>query len=180
MVELPGLRRARPPSALGHAAGPAGCLAWRARRHRPGIRLPPVHPGRPGRALGSARFVGRLRSLAGPLAADPPAPEARQLAGLDPDSICAAVAEYYGLDPSSLARRQDSHIARAVAAWLCRRHTEAPLRELAPRFGLSRADSVPNLTRRVEARLPTSPGLVEELEEIRRRLELEAALSGAS
>lgn len=94
----------------------------------------------------------------------PPPLEARQLAELDPDSIYAALAEYYSLAPSSLlARRQDSHVARAVAAWLCRRHTEAPLRELAPGFGPSRADSVPNLTRRVEARLPTSPGLVEGL-----------------
>jgi putative transposase len=119
-----------------------------------------------GWALGSARFVDRLRSLAGPVTADPPAPEARRLAGLDPDAICTAVAAYYRLDPSALARRHDPHIARAVAAWLCRRHTEAPLRELAARLGLSRADSVPNLTRRIEARLATSPRLAEELGQI--------------
>ncbi len=130
---------------------------------------PPPSPFRDafaGWALGSPRFVERLRALAGPVAADPPAPEARQLAGLDPGSICAAVAAFYHLDPAALARRGDPHIARPVAAWLCRRHTEASLRELAPRFGLARADSVPNLTRRLDAKLPTSPRLAEELERI--------------
>jgi len=78
------------------------------------------------------------------------------------------VAGFYGLDPAVLSRRGDAHIARAVAAWLCRRHTEAPLRELAARLGLSRADSVPNLTRRVEARLVVSPKLARELELITR------------
>jgi chromosomal replication initiation ATPase DnaA len=78
------------------------------------------------------------------------------------------VAEYYGLEPSSLRRRHDHHIARAVAAWLCRRYTEASLRDLAVHLGLSRADSVPNLTRRVAARLPTSPDLAEDLEGIMR------------
>jgi chromosomal replication initiation ATPase DnaA len=77
--------------------------------------------------------------------------------------ICTAVVDYYGLDPSALLRRHDPHLARAVAAWLCRRHTEAPLRELTVRLGLSRATSVPNLTRRVEARLEKSPRLKREM-----------------
>ena len=66
-----------------------------------------------------------------------------------------------------------------VAAWLCRRHTEAPLRELAARFGLSRADSVPNLTRRIDAKLPTSPGLAAEIEQILRRMTTRIAVPGA-
>jgi hypothetical protein len=49
---------------------------------------------------------------------------------------------------------------------LCRRHTEAPLRELAECLGLSRADSVPNLTRRLEARLNVSPRLADDLAQI--------------
>jgi hypothetical protein len=53
---------------------------------------------------------------------------------------------------------------------LCRRYTEAPLRELAGQFGLSRAGSVSNLTRRVDARLAKYPALADELAEIMRRV----------
>src|SRR3954453_16165363 len=54
----------------------------------------------------------------------------------------------------------------AVAAWLCRRYSEATLRDLAERLGLSRADSVPNLPRRLEASLKTAPRLASELDQI--------------
>lgn len=136
-----------------------------------GLATAPPSPFRDafgGWVLGSPRFVDRLRDLAGPDSADPPAPEAKPLAALDADDVCAAVAEYYGLELAGLARRGDAHIARAVAAWLCRRHTEEPLRLLASRLGLTRADSVPNLTRRVEARLRVSPELADDLEQIMR------------
>jgi chromosomal replication initiation ATPase DnaA len=92
--------------------------------------------------------------------------EARQLAGLDPKRIIAAVSAFYGLEEASLSRRHDPHLARPVAAWLCRCHTEASLREMAEWLGLSRADSVPTLTRRLEARLKTSPELSADLTEI--------------
>ena len=152
----------------GEFGGPDPADAYR-RFTEDGLAEPPPSPFRDafgGWALGSGRFVDRLRTLAGPVSAGPSAPEARQLAGLDPDRICATVADYYGLDVSSLARRHDSHIARPVAAWICRRHAEVSLRDLAGRFGLSRADSVPNLTRRIEAQLPNSPGLAEEVRQI--------------
>jgi chromosomal replication initiation ATPase DnaA len=109
--------------------------------------------------LGSKRFVARLRNLAGAVRSNPPVPEARHLAGLDPKRIIAAVAEFYGLEGVWFSRRGDSHLARAVAAWLCRRETEASLRQLADRLGLSRADSVPDLTRRLERRLKATPEL---------------------
>jgi hypothetical protein len=63
----------------------------------------------------------------------------------------------------------DPHMARAVAAWLCRRHTEATPGELAEWLGLSRADSVPNLTHRFQARLKSQPELLNDVEEILRR-----------
>ncbi|MGE3819585.1 MAG: transposase [Isosphaeraceae bacterium] len=134
-----------------------------------GLAEPPPSPFREtfgGWVLGSAAFVDRLRALAGPVTENPPIPETRQLAGSDPERICVTVAAFYGLDPEALRTKGGSHVARGVAAWLCRRHTEAPLRELAVRLGLSRADSVPNLTRRVETRLKTSPTLAGELREI--------------
>ena len=136
-----------------------------------GLTDPPPSPFREALGhwvLGSAAYVERLRTLAGPIVADPPAPEARQLSGFDPEAICVAVREYYGLEDGSLSRRNDAHIARAIAAMLCRSHTEATLRDLAARFGLARGDSVPNLTRKAEVRLTTSPKLADEVDQIMR------------
>ena len=66
-----------------------------------GLVDPPPSPFREafgGWALGSSRFVDRLRTLAGPALPNSSAPEARLLAGLDPELICATVARYYGLE----------------------------------------------------------------------------------
>ena len=137
-----------------------------------GIADPPSSPFREafgGWVLGSETFVERLRVLAGPPGAEPDAPEARQLAGLSVERICAGVAAHYGLDPSDLARRSSIE-ARSTAAWLCRRYTEASLRELAEPFGLTRAGSVSNLTRRAVAALAENPSLAAEFAEIVRKL----------
>ena len=120
---------------------------------------PPRSPFREsfgGWVLGSSGFVERLRALAGPVPPDRPLREARELAAPDAGVILAAVRAYYDLDAGALRRRHDRHIARAMAAWLCRRHTEATLRELAGPLGLSRGDSVPGLVRRLETRLKGS------------------------
>jgi hypothetical protein len=71
------------------------------------------------------------------VASNPPVREARQFAGLDAKTIRAAMAEFCGLDRSSLSRRYCFHLAPAVAAWLSRRYTEASRRELAEWLGLS-------------------------------------------
>jgi putative transposase len=138
-----------------------------------GLADPPASPFREafgGWILGSERFLDRLRQWAGPVASNPPVPEARQLSGLDAERILTAVAEFYGQEVSQLARRHDPSLARPVAAWLCRRHSEVSLRWLAERLGLSRADSVPNLTRRLEARLKTAGDLAADLATIMQRV----------
>ena len=73
------------------------------------------------------------------------------------------------MEGSWLSRRGDPHLARAAAGWLCRRHTETSLSQLADSLGLSRADSVPNLTRRLERRLKATPQLSDDLAEILRQ-----------
>ncbi len=130
---------------------------------------PPFHQAVGRWILGSDGFVPRLGKLAGATPLKAPIAEARQLGSLDPKRILVAVADYYEVEPALLAKRHDPHMARAVAAWLCRRHTEATLSELAEWRGLSRADSVPNLTRRFEAQLKSRPELLNDLAEIFRR-----------
>ena len=110
-----------------------------------GLTEPPPTPFREafgGWILGSARFIEQLRNQAGVVVTNPPAPEARQLAGLDPELICTTVAQFYGVDRVLLSRRYDPHLARAAAAWLCRRYTEEPLRRLAERRSRERANHV--------------------------------------
>jgi hypothetical protein len=128
--------------------------------------------------LGSEGFVARVRKLAGATVTNTHILEARWLASLDPKRILAAVVDIYDVEPALLAKRHDPHIARAVAAWLCRRHTEATLAELAEWLGLSRADSVPNLTRRVEAQLKSQPELLHDFAAILRRATSVAADHG--
>jgi hypothetical protein len=89
-------------------------------------------------------------------------------------SGCIQLAGYSagaGGQPASLDGQPHgaSHPERVGHAWLCRRHTGASLRELAAWLGLSRADSVPNLTRRIETRLKASPELSNDLAEILKR-----------
>ena len=138
-----------------------------------GLKDHPASPFREaigGWVLGSERFRARLRELAGSIASDPPLPEVRQLAGRNPEAVFEAVCKHYKLDRSDLSRRGDPHIARAVAAWLCRQHCEVTLHDLSRRQGLSRADSVPNLTRRIDARPRTDPQLANELQRIMDRI----------
>jgi hypothetical protein len=130
---------------------------------------PPFGEAINGWILGSDGFVARLRKLAGATPSKTPVAEARQLASLDPKRILASVAEFYKVEPVLLAKRHDPHMARAVAAWLCRQHTEATLSEVAEWLGLSRADSVPNLTRRVQTRLKSQPELLNDFAEILQR-----------
>jgi REP element-mobilizing transposase RayT len=94
-----------------------------------------IWAGRRWRRLGHL-FQERYRAKMIEDQSNPPVAEARQLSGLDPNRIFAAVASFYGLDDEGLSRCYDPHLARAVAAWLCRRHTEASLRELAASLGL--------------------------------------------
>jgi chromosomal replication initiation ATPase DnaA len=52
-----------------------------------------------------------------------------------PQRVLAAVAEFYDDAPAMLAKPHDPHIARAVAAWLCRRDTDSTLSELGDPIG---------------------------------------------
>jgi chromosomal replication initiation ATPase DnaA len=81
-----------------------------------------------------------------------------------------AVAAHYGVDPRTIEKRGGESLSRDVAAWLCRQLTSCTLRELAVVFGLGHADSVRNLTRRVDRALPDSRKLRQDFAAIRKEL----------
>ncbi|MHB1561489.1 MAG: hypothetical protein ACYC61_28910 [Isosphaeraceae bacterium] len=96
--------------------------------------------------------------------------EAREVRGVDLERIREIVCRAYGIEPSELGRRGSRQEARAALADLARRHTAVTNSELAGLLGVSRADSVPNLTRRFA-------GWLAEAKDVRGRLaQLQAAL----
>ncbi len=97
-------------------------------------------------------------------------PRAQRLGAGDVDSVFAAVTDYYGVEPAILAVRGESHIARAVAAWLARRLTTATLRELSALLGLGRPESVSNLTRRIDRDLPANATLRQAIRTLETRI----------
>jgi chromosomal replication initiation ATPase DnaA len=82
-----------------------------------------------------------------------------------------AVLGHFGVPPEALSRKGDRNEVRAVAAYLARRWTDITLRELAGELGLSRAESVPNLTRRVERQREGRSRIGKSVSEIERDLE---------
>jgi len=87
--------------------------------------------------------------------------------GLSTAQVSEVVCAEFGIEPSELSRRGSRHPARAAMAYLARRHTTATNGELAARLGVSRAESVPNLTRRFASWLSNDPQTCKQL----RRLE---------
>jgi hypothetical protein len=65
--------------------------------------------------------------------------------------VSEVVCANYGIESSELSRRGSRHPARAAMAYLARRHTAATNAELTETLGVSRAESVANLTRRFES-----------------------------
>lgn len=116
-----------------------------------GISNPPQAPWTQARhkwILGSGRFVDRLRILIQGRARNDLRRDERVLLGVDLDRVVQTVCRHYGVDRSELARRGSRSPARAALAFLARKYTEATLADLVPVLGVSRPQSVPNLTRR--------------------------------
>ena len=138
-----------------------------------GLTTPPENPFREaaqGWLLGSTDFVDRIRAKVGQVGHHDERPAARRLAAVDLVRIQSAVAVYYQVDPRTFRERRGKSISRDVAAWLCRELTSCTLRELAAVFGLGHADSVRNLTRRIDCALPESRELQQAIAAIRQEL----------
>jgi hypothetical protein len=138
-----------------------------------GLTAPPENPFRDavqGWLLGSLDFVEKIRARVGRADRHDEVPAVRRLSALDLVRVQAAVAAHYGVDPQTFRNRRGESISRDVAAWLSRQLTSCTLRELAPMFGLGHADSVRNLTRRVDRALPDSSKLRKDVAAIRQEL----------
>jgi len=157
--------------------GSGGAAAYR-RYVGAGLVEPPRSPwleAEQGWALGSREFLARLGRLVRQRAPGERRRESRFARGVELRRVLDVVCASYEVDRSELSRRGSPHEARAALAYLARKHTEATNAALVGILGLSRPESVPNLTRRFVA-------LLAEHRKVRKRLtELESALAaGAS
>ena len=142
----------------------------------PGLTTPPAPPwaeARHGWLLGSERFLDRLYRL-GDQTHRELRREQRLLRGLDLARVIEAVCSRYGVDRDRLASRGSRSPARAALAYLAKHHTEATRAELVPILGLSRPESVPNLSARFAALLQSESNARQDL----MTLELALGLSG--
>ena len=140
-----------------------------------GLTTPPAPPwaeARHGWLLGSERFLDRLRQRLGDQAHRDLRRERRLLRGLDLARVIEAVCSWYGVDRGQLAARGSRSPARAALAYLAKHHTEATRAELVPILGLSRPESVPNLSARFAALLQSESNARRDLLALERALGL--------
>jgi hypothetical protein len=139
-----------------------------------GLSEPPESPwteAHHGWILGSRGFVDRVAAMVRGEPRREPRRESRLVQGLPLARVCEAVCASYGIDRWELARRGSRHPARAALAYLARRRTTATNADLMAMLGVSRAESVPNLTRRFGAWLLSDAGIREQLHRLEERLD---------
>jgi putative transposase len=126
--------------------------------------------------LGSQKFVDRVRAMVSNEPRRDRRRESRRMQGLSISRVSEVVCAEYGIERAELSQRGSRHPARPAMAYLARRHTAATNAELVAILGVSRAESVPNLTRRFDSWLASDRQVRKQL----RRLEdeLNAAPSG--
>ena len=140
-----------------------------------GLTTPPAPPwaeARHGWLLGSERFLDRLRQRLGDQTHRDLRRERRLFRGLDLARVIEAVCSRYGVDRGQLAARGSRSPARAALAYLAKHHTEATRAELVPILGLSRPESVPNLSARFAALLQSESNARRDLMALERALGL--------
>jgi putative transposase len=122
--------------------------------------------------LGSLAFVDRVGSLIRGESRREQRRELRMVRGLPLTQVCDVVCALYGIDRLLLSQRGNPHLARAALAYVARLRTTATNAELASMLGLSRAECVPNLTKRFRASLASGAAAREQLERIETELDL--------
>jgi chromosomal replication initiator protein len=92
---------------------------------------------------------------------------------LEPEDVIACVAAFFGVTREALAarsRRRDVLLPRQLAMYLCRRYTQAPLADIARRFGRDHP-AVANAVKVVERRMLERAPLRYQVEELAARLD---------
>jgi hypothetical protein len=138
-----------------------------------GLVKPPPSPwseARHGWVLGSAAFVERLRKIVRDTGAPGASRESRWIEAVELEHVCEVVCRSYRVEPSDLSCRGSRHEARAALAYLAREHTVATHAELAKLLGVSRPDSVPNLTRRFARWLTEEPAVRQRYAKLEKQL----------
>ena len=97
--------------------------------------------------------------------------ESRLLQGLPISRVSEVVCAFFEIERAELSLRGSRHPACAALAYLARSRTVATNAELAPILGVSRAESVPNLTRRFGAWLATDARVRKQLRHLEERLD---------
>ena len=97
--------------------------------------------------------------------------ESRLILALPLSRITEVVCANYEIERTELGRRRNRHPARPALAYLARRRTAATNAELAAVLGVSRTESVPNLTRRFAAWLETEPRIRAQLRALEKELD---------
>jgi REP element-mobilizing transposase RayT len=139
-----------------------------------GLSSPPVSPWNEayqGWVLGSGAFIDRVRAMVRGEPRHERRRESRLIRSLPVSKVSDVVCAYYEIPRSELSRRGSRQPARAALAYLARSRTTATNNELAAILGVSRAESVPNLTRRFAAWLATEASVRDQLQCLEKALD---------
>jgi len=101
--------------------------------------------------LGSRAFISRVAAMVRREPRRGRRRESRLLQSLPLFRVVEIVCAYYEIERTELSQRGSRHPARAMLAYLARSRTMSTNADLAVILGLSRAECVPNLTRRFTA-----------------------------
>jgi hypothetical protein len=140
-----------------------------------GLAEPPRSPWKDayqGWILGSEAFIDRVRAMVRTNPGRERRRESRLIQGLTLSRVIEVVCASYEIDRSELRRRGSRHPARAALAYLARSLTTVTNAGLLAELGVSRAESVPNLTRRFAAWLATGAKGRERLRSLERELQV--------
>jgi REP element-mobilizing transposase RayT len=139
-----------------------------------GLSEPPESPWKEayhGWILGSGAFINRVKAMVRGEPRRKRRRESRLLQSLPLSRVSEAVCAVYKIERTELRHRGSRHPARAALAYLARSRTMATNSELAAVLGLSREESVPNLTRRFGAWLESDAKVRRKLRSLERELD---------
>jgi putative transposase len=139
-----------------------------------GLSDPPESPWKDayhGWVLGSGAFIERVKAMVRGELPRERRRESRLMLSVPLSRIIEVVCAFYEIEPTELRLRGSRHPARAGLVYLARSHSLATNAELAAVLGLSRAESVPNLTRRFSDWLSTDAKIRKQLRDLEELLQ---------